>query len=151
MYKQPAWYSEQSATAFSVLSYRGLFALGFLFPKIEERDLRQQSGSRASLLCACHRDTTFNGMLPFRRKECRASSGRCLQMCAFVLAPSCLPCLLRCLLSAARVLCLHPFSFFDFKKGEKKKKKYARLCCFPNVPCIFTKTGFYSSSRWWGK
>lgn len=122
---------------------------GVLFPKIEERHLRQQSGSRVSLLRACHHDTKFNGMLPFRRKECRASSGRCLQIYVFVLAPSCLPCLLRCLLSAARVLCLNPFSVFNFKKGEKKK--YARLCGFPNVPCIFTKIGFYSSSRWWGK
>lgn len=93
---------------------------GFLFPKIEERHLWQQSGSRVSLLRACHHDTTFNGMLPFRRKECRASSGRCLQIHVFVLAPRCLPCLLRCLLSAAGYCAFILFLFLILKKEKKK-------------------------------
>lgn len=97
--------------------------LVFFFPKIE-RELRQQSSGGVSLLSACHCSVKFRGMLPFRREECRILSGRCSQSYIFVLATSCLPGLLRCLVRAAGYCAFILFLLLVLnlkKEGGKKK------------------------------
>lgn len=104
-------------------------------------------GSNLVAVCpssACHCSRSSMGCCLSEEKNVRLLSSRCFQIDIFVLATSCLPCLLHCLFSAAWVLCLHPFSFFlcffclNLKK-EGGKKKVCETLLLPKWSWCFYK------------